>query len=486
MSLLTFIVPVYQPKVTQFEKCLKSLVEQSLVDWDVILVLDGPSSEARDVIRQYANKLKDKSTIIEIEHGGACRARNEGAKYAKGDFWVFWDADCAIEPDTAKGWIDTFKENPQCGFVYSGYKWFDDSVPGYPSESFDPWLLRVNNYISTCFPFRKELFPGWNEDLKSLQDWDFWLKIVEKGAEGIHLRGYGWSTALPTPESISGKGCTPEVWLERMDAVKKLHNIPDKDICVSAIGPRHEGIRLAKLIGADYRDVPNDKPHRYKTIIQIGFTFRQPGVSTQLQIMADPAKHVLFWDKQSVAEAFGTVSRRALIEFSDKLNGKVRQFCEDKEAERILTLCGFNVEVLPMPFEAPEKVSDLPKKTKVLVDASPRFFQVINQVEKAMPEVVFDGAMGVQKIEDYTIMLHYHMERTMTPSLRRAILNGRYVLSNVQYPGAGFLNDQQMPDLFVPQMVEKIREIAKKGINAKWREYYAKETSKDRLLEAIR
>ena len=50
----------------------------------------------------------------------------------------------------------------------------------------------------------------------------------------------------------------PKAWVPlKVDAVKIKHNLPNRTVCVSSLGHREEGIRLAKLIDADYKDVPN-------------------------------------------------------------------------------------------------------------------------------------------------------------------------------------------------------------------------------------
>lgn len=482
-SRLTFIVPIFKTEA-HLPKCLKSLAVQSLKEFDVVLVLDGPSAEAREII---SKELKDvKHLVVEIQHGGASKARNIGAKYAKAPYWVFFDSDCVIEPEAAQGWVDALDEDPSIGFVYAGYKWFDDSMTPYMSERFDPWLLRVNNYISTNFPFRKEHFPGWNESLKSLQDWDFWLSIVEKGVKGLYLDGFSWSTAAPTKDSISGQGCSQENWLERIDAVKKLHNIPIKDVCVSSLSSRNEGIRLAKLLDADYRDFPTRMPHHYKKIIQVGFGFHHGIVEQHCSIFSDKScKNYLFWTKEAIAEAWTRVSRKALIEYSTRLNAICTQFVEDVESERILKLCGFNVQVLPLPFETVE-VSPMPEKPKFLVAISGHYEALFNALALSAPDIEFEGVGGAQKLEDYTGLITFTRdEQTVSNGIRRALLNGRYVVSNVQHEFCGYISDYQPPDTFIPKMVEELRSLAKKGPNLIGRECHIEKTKKDHLVEAL-
>lgn len=479
---LAFILPVYRPDLVILERCVKSLVEQSLKDFEAVFVLDGPCPEAEPVIR----KLKG-AKIVEIEHGGACRARNEGFKHTTADLVVFWDSDSAIECDAARAWVDQFNTRPDIGFIYSGYRFFDEKG-GYASEEFDPWMLRVNNYISTCFPMRRELFPGWNESLLSLQDWDLWLSVVEKGAKGLFLPGYAFSTAYPTPKSISGEGCTPQKWLERADAVKKLHNIPLRTMVVSAIGNKHEGVRLAKLLDADYMELPMGKPNHYKTVIQVGFSFRPSVIESHASVFGpvDKVRNVLFWTKDNITEAYNLLSRKALDEWTKRLNEAATQYVEDIEGQRIMERCGFKVQVMPMPLVNTEQDYAFPATPSFLMDIDPQYSLTFNAIEKALPDINLEMVGGFKKIEDYSGLIHFHLEPTLTQNVKRMLLSGRHVVSNIKQPFTGFMNDRQDNDSFIPEMVERLRDLAGKSeSNTKAKEYYARILGPQKFLESV-
>lgn len=486
MPRVSFICPVFRTE-KHLAKCLRSLAKQSLQDFEVIVVLDGPSEEARDITRTELAACSYQ--IVEIPHGGACRARNEGFDRSTGDIVCFWDSDCVIEKEAARAWVEIFDEKPEVGFVYAGYKWFDENAPAYNSEEWDPWLLRVNNYISTCFPVRRSLAPKWDESLKSLQDWDFWLTVVERGGVGHHMKGYAWSTALPSGESISAIGCKPENWLERLDAVKAKHGIAIREVCVSSLSDRHEGIRLAKLINADYRDYPLSQPNHYKTVIQIGFSFQPTVAEIHASVFGDKRKYknVLFWTDNDITEVYHMVGRKAQLRYSELLNNCAAQFVEDKESQRIMELCGFKTEVLPLPFHnTMAEAEPMPEKPRFLLDISAEYSHVMNAVERALPDVKLDMAGGAQKISDYSGLIHYRIEPVMSSSIKRMLLAGRYVISNVQQPFAGFIDDKQAPDTFIPAIVDKVREVTDKPVNRIGKEFYDKMLCPAKLEEVLK
>lgn len=496
--ILSFIIPVYKPKSDVLEKCLVSLREQALKDWEAIIVLDGPCPEARGIVKKVFKKCDNTVQVIEIPHGGAPRARNEGAKVAIGKYWCFWDSDCVIEPGVSNAWVDLFERRPEVGFIYAGYKFFGDQY-AIESERWDPFLLRVRNFISTCFPVRRELFDGWCEDLESLQDWDFWLSVVEKANKlgydenkvGLYLKGYSFSTAMSDLESISGKGCKPEVWLDRMDAVRRRHGIEPKDICVTSQDQKHEGVKLAKLIGADYQDHPYDKPNRYKTIVQIGFNTDVNKVQRDTNaISRKDVKKVLFWSGENINQLYNGTSVRGMMLYRDLLNGGgVRQFVEDKTAERQMKDMGFNVEVLPLPLvNDAEQLAELPEKPRWIVDIAGNYNSVMVAVEQSLPDMELEVLMdGVSRpLSEYTGIISLFPDKSLSNQIKRAQLTGRHVISNVQQPFCGFVDESKGAESLIVDVVTKAREYANKAVNQAGKAYWSKALSPEKFLEVVR
>ena len=483
---LSFVIPVYNPDVPTLEKCVRSLMAQSLSkdDFETIFVLDGEDKEAMSAIKRNLDK-KANSKIEVIEHGGACKARNHGASLASGLYFCFFDCDCEIEVHAAQAWISTFEKHPDIGFVYGDYK-FSDVEGSILAEEWDPYLLKVNNYISCCYPMRRELFPGFDEFLESLQDWDLWLSVMEKGGKGKRLAGYSFSTLAPRENSISGQGCTDENWLKRRDVVTKKHGIKDKSVCVSSVSARHIGIDLAKLIDADYRDQPTVRPHRYKTVVQVGFSFEYGKVAYHASAFSDKnvTNKILFWDRNSVEEAYTRVSCRALKEYSESMDGKVRHYVEDKESQRIMAHCGFNAEIMPLPMSKVE-VKDVPEVKKFLADVGPEYADVMMSIDEATPDIHIDVLTGAQRISDYVGMISLHRIKTLSDHMKRVAINGRHNISNVQAYGMGYIADDQSADTFIPQVINKMRNLCDTKPNPEVRETYEKTLSPTKLMEVL-
>jgi hypothetical protein len=302
------------------------------------------------------------------------------------------------------------------------------------------------------------------------------MSVVEKGGKGRFLRGYAFSTEYPDPGSISGDGCKNDVWLERVDAVKKLHHLPERDICVSSLTNKHEGIALAKTIGADYQDYPNWKPHRYKTIIQLGFSFLPDRVQAHTGIFSDQnVNKVIFWTCEDITEIYSRLNYLALKKYRILINStkNLKQFVEDKVSYDMMREIGFDVDVKPLPMVAGD-LKPFPEKMRFAVDVDPNYHALLGILEKSLPDVELSPIRGSVNLNDYTGLVHFHPDRTLSPSIKRALLMGRHVVSNVQAPFAGYVDDTQNLSTLIPAAVEKIRTLAYSGQKTTGRDYYVK------------
>ena len=96
MPKVSVIVPIYNVE-KYLEKCINSLLSQTLEDIQIILVNDGSKDNSGTIAKKYAERNKDKVIYVEKENGGLSDARNYGLKYATGDFVAFLDSDDYIE-----------------------------------------------------------------------------------------------------------------------------------------------------------------------------------------------------------------------------------------------------------------------------------------------------------------------------------------------------------------------------------------------------
>ncbi len=92
---VSVIVPVYNVEA-YLEKCLISLVEQTLQEIEIIVVNDGSKDQSGAIIARYAG-MYPQIRAYEKENGGLSDARNYGLHYATGEYVGFIDSDDYVD-----------------------------------------------------------------------------------------------------------------------------------------------------------------------------------------------------------------------------------------------------------------------------------------------------------------------------------------------------------------------------------------------------
>lgn len=92
----SLIIPLYN-RPQEIDELLFTLVQQTYLQFEVIIVEDGSQNDARDIVNSYADKL-DISYYFK-ENGGQGFARNYAFERAKGDYFIIFDSDCLIPVD---------------------------------------------------------------------------------------------------------------------------------------------------------------------------------------------------------------------------------------------------------------------------------------------------------------------------------------------------------------------------------------------------
>lgn len=94
---LSVIVPFYNSEKT-IESCLKSIINQTFKNFEIILVNDGSTDEGLAICENIKSENDNLSIIIiSKENTGAQDSRNRGLQIARGDYITFIDADDWIE-----------------------------------------------------------------------------------------------------------------------------------------------------------------------------------------------------------------------------------------------------------------------------------------------------------------------------------------------------------------------------------------------------
>lgn len=170
-ELVSVIIPACNEE-KYITKTLESIKKQNYPHIESIVVCNGCTDKTFQVAIPNADK------VLKLEEGNVSKARNFGAKVAKGSTLVFLDADTLLKEEAIQRIIETNATIGLCKAVPDKNKliahfflWFKGLF----------WWLNWSNGLIFC---KKEVFDkitGFNEELTKKEDSDFTKRAREHG-----------------------------------------------------------------------------------------------------------------------------------------------------------------------------------------------------------------------------------------------------------------------------------------------------------------
>ena len=93
---VSFVIPAYNVE-KYIEECVDSIINQTVQDWELIIVDDGSKDATLDICNKKA-KTDTRISVVHQQNSGVSVARNNGIQLAQGDWICFVDADDVVHP----------------------------------------------------------------------------------------------------------------------------------------------------------------------------------------------------------------------------------------------------------------------------------------------------------------------------------------------------------------------------------------------------
>lgn len=118
-KLVSIITPVYNSE-KYIEECIKSVINQSYKNIEMIIIDDGSTENSKNIIEKYTESFPFIKYIKCNKNNGVWAARNIGIEKAKGRFISFLDADDLYKKNKIENQIN-FMLNNNYSFTYTAY-----------------------------------------------------------------------------------------------------------------------------------------------------------------------------------------------------------------------------------------------------------------------------------------------------------------------------------------------------------------------------
>eukprot|EP01012_Entosiphon_sulcatum_P065192 TRINITY_DN94072_c0_g1_i1.p1 TRINITY_DN94072_c0_g1~~TRINITY_DN94072_c0_g1_i1.p1 ORF type:complete len:318 (+),score=25.23 TRINITY_DN94072_c0_g1_i1:828-1781(+) len=197
--LVTIIIPAYNYQMF-LPDTLTSVLGQKYQNFELIVVDDGSTDKTKDVVAEFvANDSRIK--YFHQSNAGLSAARNLGIKNAKGEYIQFLDADDLLSDLKLSLQVEQMEKDANIDISYTMSYYFvdgneeklyksialnqDDWMPKLNASGYEVLemlvkqnIMPVNSVLIRTSSLRKIGF--FDQRLKSLEDWDFWISCAFK------------------------------------------------------------------------------------------------------------------------------------------------------------------------------------------------------------------------------------------------------------------------------------------------------------------
>jgi GT2 family glycosyltransferase len=187
------LLPVFRTEPEYLRLAIRSVLQQTLTDWQLVIVDDGSQDPRLDEVLAWAAADARTDIVTQPNNSGISRASNEGLARVRAPLLALLDHDDVLEPQALSQMVAAADRDPSAEMLYSDR----DAVSsqGVPTEVFlkpdwSPERLRNNMYIAHLTVFRTNAvreIGGFDPAFDGAQDHDLALRISERGKGAIHV-----------------------------------------------------------------------------------------------------------------------------------------------------------------------------------------------------------------------------------------------------------------------------------------------------------
>lgn len=179
---VSIIIPAFN-EGKNIANCLSSIAHQTYKNIEVILVDDSSRDNTCDIAVRTVKKLKLNLRIFkQNKHQERGKARNSGAKLAKGKYLLFVDADMLLDKSVVEECVSQVALEKNKAATIIPEKSFGETFWAKCKALEKRCYLGDDNIEAARF-FKKDLFwkvGGWDEEMVSGEDWDLTRRIRSK------------------------------------------------------------------------------------------------------------------------------------------------------------------------------------------------------------------------------------------------------------------------------------------------------------------
>jgi glycosyltransferase involved in cell wall biosynthesis len=194
MATVSVIMPAYDV-APYIGAAIESVIAQTTTAWELLIVDDGSTDSTADIVRAYLDR-DSRVRLLQQANRGISGARNAALRESSGEFLAILDSDDLWEPDYLTAQLAIFAKHPDVAIV-TGNGWFlggrRHGLPArpWPDKRPQPTLAGILGDEAAIFILSimrrcvYDTIGGFDEDLRSNEDYHFWVRAAIAGFKFI-------------------------------------------------------------------------------------------------------------------------------------------------------------------------------------------------------------------------------------------------------------------------------------------------------------
>ena len=217
MASVSVVIPCYRCGAS-IQRAVNSVLAQTLMPAELILVNDASGDETLTILQQLAMQHPNFITLINLEiNQGAASARNMGWERASKEYIAFLDADDAWHPKKIEIQYNYMSLNKDVVLSGHGHCIFD-SDNNQLSWKYDSWrsvklskinFLLSNQFVTPSVMLRREINQRFAEGKRHMEDHMLWLEIIHSG---VLVTKSSSKLAAIYKASFGSSGLSAQMW----------------------------------------------------------------------------------------------------------------------------------------------------------------------------------------------------------------------------------------------------------------------------------
>ena len=182
--IISVIIPYFKKKKF-FKKTIKSIMNQSYKNFEIILIYDDRNQNELMFVKNVLKKIKNKKILVNKNNLGPGNSRNKGVLKAEGDYVAFCDADDVWKKNKLLNQFNFMKKN-KLNFSHTGYSIIDrySKIIGKfrikKKLNYQNLLKSCDIGLSTVMISKKTILKNKFSPLKTKEDYELWLRLSKK------------------------------------------------------------------------------------------------------------------------------------------------------------------------------------------------------------------------------------------------------------------------------------------------------------------